>query len=81
MRPGRFDFGHLLGQGAGLRAGRRILVAVERIHDVVGVERLAVMELHALAQLEGPDLGVLVVRGFGQRGLRREAAVEAESPL
>ena len=66
----------LVGQHLGLRGGRRILVAHERVHDVGRRERLAVVERHVLAQLEHPGLGVLGRERLGQRGLRRQAAVE-----
>ena len=42
----------------GGRLGILAAVMVERGDDVVGIERLAVVELHALAQLEGPGRGI-----------------------
>ena len=52
---------HLLDRGHN-RLGSRLRafldMHVHRRDDVIGAERLAVVELHALAQVEGPDFGV-----------------------
>ncbi len=64
--------------GARPRASGRIEDALHGGHHVVGVERPPVVELDALAQLEGPHLEV--VGGGpadGEVGLGREVAIDA----
>ena len=64
------------------RAGRRIEDALHGGHDILGRQHLAVVELDALAQLEGPHLEV--VGGgpaHGQIRLGGEVAVDAGEPV
>jgi hypothetical protein len=53
--------------------------ALEREDDVVGGERRAVVELHALAQLEAPDGGRGLLPGGGQRGARLRSLLRPTS--
>ena len=66
----------LIGQDLGLGGSGRVLVTHEGEHHVGWRQRLSVMKLHALAQLEHPGGGVFGKDFLGQRGLRRQAAVE-----
>ncbi len=80
-RAGGLHAVDLVGQRLGLGGRGRILVAHEREHHVFGRQGLAVVEDHALAQLEHP--GLRVGRGvrLGQRRLGGEAAVQREQPV
>jgi hypothetical protein len=55
--------------------------ALEREHHVVGGERRAVVELHALAQLEAPDRGRGLLPGGGQRRRQAQVLVAADQWL
>src|SRR5690606_5766198 len=64
--------------------GRQVVPAVEVETDRLGVERLAVVEPHSLAQVEGPDsAGLVRLPAFGQAadqvdrsGLERHEGLE-----
>jgi hypothetical protein len=78
--PGRPRLDDLVGDALHLRAERRLLVAQQRIDNVVGGEAGAVVELHALAQAERPGRAVRGLDGFRKRRLRRQPFVELCEP-
>src|SRR4029077_4078575 len=59
QRIERLDLVHHRQVGARARARIGIENALDGGDDVLGIQRAAVMELHALAQLEGPSLQIL----------------------
>ncbi|MCY1506289.1 hypothetical protein D9M68_405350 [compost metagenome] len=61
------------------RAG--IDLALDRCHHVVGVEGLALMKLHALAQLEAPARGLDDFPGRGKRRLQLQILVAAHQRI
>ena len=66
----------------GHRAGRRIQYALDRVHDVLGIELAAVMEFHALAELEGPRLEVVAAVQLSARsGLSLPSSWISVTPL
>ncbi|CAH1698622.1 hypothetical protein BOSEA1005_11675 [Hyphomicrobiales bacterium] len=75
------DAGEALGQA--LAARRHVEPALQRGDDVLGIEVAAIMQLHALAQLD--RVGLAVGRDGGQRGsqhrLGRPVGVEGEQRL
>ena len=82
LRIDRRDIGHHRQVGAGARARGRIEDALHGGDHVVGIENAAVVELDALAQLEGPGLQV-VRRGpaLGEVGLHRHVRVDARQAV
>ncbi len=60
-------FIHLLQQGFGRRIGTLAAMPVERLDDILGLQRLAIVELHAAMQLESPGGGIgRSIPGFRQ---------------
>ena len=70
------DFLHLVGKGLCHGADCGIVVTLEREDHILGSQLLAIMELHAFAQLDGPDGRLLVLDGFGQRKLRSHYIIQ-----
>ena len=81
IRRGRLHLLHLRGQRPGDGGDLRVLVAQKRIHHVGGGQRFAVVERHAVAQLEGPYRCFVVADLGGELGLRGQAFIQPRQPV
>ncbi len=76
MAAGGDDFLHLVRQRLGLGADSGIMVALQREHHVLGIQLLAIVELHALAHLDGPGRRLVILDGFGKGQLGVEPVIQ-----